>query len=442
MHNKINLESENIKLLFLRYFWPALITVLIKAGVIMADGMFVGQGVGPIGLASIGLTMPLQAMFTALSLIVGIGGAALMSIEFGKGRFKEGQEVFNQSLVMILIVTCSLALLTHSYSEEILAFFGAEGNLMQAAGEYLSIMVIFYIFHVLVVVVTIFVINDENPFLPMFAMFLGTVAFIILGYVLIFSWSFGIKGAAYASVVAQIVMLLVLSIHFIFRQGRLTFNLVPLRFNRLKEILYIGSPTFFLELATIIVMLVFNYVLLNEYSENHLAAYGITVNLSMVLMLFLSSIGQACQPIFSFSLGKKSITRVRAVLKLGLIYSMTMGVLATLLVFYFAPKLVGLYIEQQTQVKDLALDATKFYFLAAVALGINLMSTTFFQAIKRPNLATIVSLSRGFVFILLGFLVLPALFPAHGIWLLTLNAELITCALSVVLLKRYFTAAN
>lgn len=439
MQLAVDLDSNKINPLFLKYFWPALLSVVIKAAIIMMDGIFIGQGVGPLGLASVGLTMPLQTIFTALAVMVGVGGGALMSIEFGKGRIEEGQAVFSQSLVLLLVPTIVLACAGYIWMDPILGVLGAEGPLVETVKEYLPIMLIFYIFHVLAIALSIFLINDQNPSLPMLSMLFSAITSITLGYLFIFELSLGIKGAAYASVISQIVMLVVLLWHFIGKRGQLRFSIKTTTFNRVKEILHIGSPTFLLEVATIAIMLVFNYVLLNQYSENHLAAYGITMNLGMVLLFFLNSIGQACQPIFSFYQGRGCDERARATLKLGLGYSLAMGAIATLLVYINAPSLIELYIDDQPDVQMLALQATHFYFMAAILLGINLMSATFFQAINHPNKATLISLSRGFIFMLIGLIVLPQVFPEQGIWLLTLSAELITVMLSVFLLNKHYS---
>jgi len=437
MLNTVDLNSNDTNGLFLRYFWPALLSVVIKSVLIMVDGIFIGQGVGPLGLAAVGMTMPLQAIFTALAIMVGVGGAALMSMEFGKGRISAGQSVFSQALVLTLLGAVVLVIAGFVWMDSILQALGAEGALLALASDYLPVMLIFFLFHALVIITTVSVINDSNPLLPMISMALGAVASIGLGYLFIFVFQWGIKGAGYASVAAQIVMLVVLGWHFVARRGHLRLTLAGLTFDRVREILHIGSPIFLLELATIATMLIFNYILLNQYSDQHMAAYSITMNLGLVLIFFLSSIGQACQPVLSYCYGQERADRVRDILRLGLIYSVVMGAVAMLLVLFNTPWLVQLYIDDQPQVQALAVDATRLYFAAAVLMGINLLAAIFFQSIHRPNLSTLVSLSRGFIGVLVGLVILPTLFPAQGIWSLTLAAELMTCLLSIALLRHY-----
>lgn len=437
MLTAVDLNTSNINTLFLKYFWPAFLSVVIKSILIMVEGIYIGQGIGPLGMASAGLIMPLQAIFTAIAIMIGVGGAALMSNEFGKGCIASGQGVFRQSLMMVLSSALALVAAGYIWQETILVTLGAEGPLVAMVSEYLSVMLIFFVLHALVVVLTVFVINDTNPLLPMIAMVCGGVASIGLGYLFIFEWSWGIKGAAYASVIAQIVLLLVLSWHFMSRQGQLKFKFGVSKYDRVKEILHIGSPMFLLEVATIATMVIFNYVLLDQYSEQHLAAYGITMNLGLVLLIIMGAIGQACQPILSYSHGHGDLGRERSILSIGIKCSVLLGGLALCFVLLNTEWLVQLYIDDQPIIQALAVDATQLYFSAAVFLGLNLMVTTFFQAIKQPNIATIISLSRGFLCVLAGLYFLPIFFPEQGIWSLTLAAEFLTCLLSFALLRSY-----
>lgn len=432
-----NLQSSNINLLFIKYLWPAFLSALIQSVLIMIDSMFIGQGIGPMGLAAVGLSMPLQTVFTGLAVMVGVGGAALMSMEFGKGNISAGQSVFRQALIFIFITAVIIATVEFIWLEDIVQTLGAQGKLVDMATDYLSIMFIFFILHALIVVLTVFIVNDNNPFLPMIAMFFGAVTSVSLGYLFIFILNFGIQGAAFSAVCAQIAILSVLLIHFWIGVGHLRFKFDTLVMDRIKEILHIGSPIFLLEATSVITMLIFNYVLLNQYSEQHLAAYGITMNLALVLLLSLNSIGQACQPILSFCYGQNDHQRIQAVLKLGLSFTILFGLAATAFVLFNIDWVVYLYTNEHSGLHQLASEATQLYFIAAVLLGINLISASFFQAIKRPNLSILISLSRSFICVLVGLMVLPKLFPDKGIWLLPLVAELITCFLSFLLIKRY-----
>jgi len=138
-----NLQSSNTNLLFIKYLWPAFLSALIQSVLIMIDSMFIGQGIGPMGLATVGLSMPLQTVFTGLAVMVGVGGAALMSMEFGKGNISAGQSVFRQAIIFIFIAATILAIVEFIWLEDIIQTLGAEGALVDMATDYLSIMLVF-----------------------------------------------------------------------------------------------------------------------------------------------------------------------------------------------------------------------------------------------------------------------------------------------------------
>lgn len=429
------LQHAPVNKLFIRFLLPALIAVVIKSVTVVVDTMFIGQGVGPLGLASTGLTMPFFAFFSSFAVMVGLGGSALASIKFGQNDVKGAQSLFSQSLFLAILVVAPLCFFGWLATDHIVIMLGAEGQLAEIAGDYLIHLFPFYFFHTLVLVLIFFVVNDNNPRLPMIAMFAASVVNILLDYIFIFVQDLGIRGAAFASVFAQLTALAVLSFHFFANQGKLNFII---KFNRLKDllhILYSGSPVFLLELGASIAMVVFNYVLLNQYSNNHLAAYGISINIGMVLLFLLSAIGQACQPIISFNHGSGHQQRSWETLRLGFYTSILLGLFAIVFIQLTHRWIIPLYTNGDNQVSMLASQATLWYFWAAPLLGINLMAAAYYQAIRQPVTSTVIALSRGLIFYLAALFILPLWWPQEGIWMLTLFAETLTILLVVIIFR-------
>ena len=438
MPKELNLQHAPINQLFLKYLLPALLAILVKSANIVIDMMFIGQGTGPTGLATVSLTMPFNGFFSAIAVMIGIGGSTLMSIQFGRNNHRQGQRIAEQSVMLILAIVGILALAGWVWTEEIVALLGADGALFQHAVDFLDLMFGFYLLHTLVLVATFFVLHDTNPTLPLIAMIAGASVNIILDYLLIIELSMGLKGAALASMAAQVTMLAVLASHCIRGRGHLRLRFSGWAKDNTADILKTGSPAFFLEMAGTLAMFTFNFVLLNHYSEMHLAASGITMSIGVTLMFFLGSIGQACQPIISYNHGAGLPQRIRQALVLGMRTSVLLGLLLTALILPNLDLVIAAYVEESAELRALAGTATTYHVIAAALLGINLTVAAFFQAIKRPLQATLISLSRGFVGFVLGLLTLPLLFPDEGIWMLTPFAEALTLLLSLVLLKKYF----
>lgn len=433
----INLKTDPVSKSFYQYLWPALTGMVIKSLFIMGDAWFVGQGVGADGLGAIALTIPAFSIFTAIAMMVGIGGAALMSIEVGKGNLKSGQTLFNQSMLITAVfstVTVSTALY---WLDEIIALMGASGYMAELTHDYLSVMLQFFVLYSLAWVMSCFVRNDTNPKLATYAMSIGAIVNLVLDYFFVLEWGWGMKGAAYGTAIAQGVIACILLTHFVRKQGTLNLSLTGIGFNKLPSILKIGTPTFFIEVTAAMTILLFNYVLLDQFGESHIIAYGLTANIGVFALFVMVGIAQACQPIISFNHGANQPKRIDDIFMLGLKSAVGSGLAFMLIVFLFAPEIAALYLGESSDLIELSATALIFFFFGVPLMGINLVIANLFQATAQPKQATLISLGRGFVFVALGILVLPKLFPEQGIWASILFAETLTAVCSFSMLRSY-----
>ncbi len=429
--------STSTQGLFFKFLLPALLTVVTKSVLIVADGMLIANGVGHLGLATVGLSMPIHSLFGALAMVVGLGGAATMSMRYGEGDERGAKEIFKQSLTFILGLVSFFVVFGLLFLPQLVSYLGATGELATYATDFLGIMFFFYLFHPIVIVITFFVFNDRNPHLPMYSMLIGLITHLALDYLLLFELAMGIKGAALAALMSQFVMLAILMVHFYSGKGILSLALVKLKLDEVKQVIKIGSPLMSLEIATIIAMVIFNYVLLNDFSELHLAAFGITMNLGVVLLFFLGGVGQACQPIISYCFGANDKERVRETLILGIQYSLGLAVVFALIVLMSLDYIIPIYSEGNAQLTALAQSAASLYFIAAPFIAFNLIGTTLFQAIGHATKANIISVCRALVFILIAIFILPQVFPQDGIWSLTLFAELFTAIITGLFIVKF-----
>jgi putative MATE family efflux protein len=437
MSNVIDLKKDRIDKAFFHYLLPAISGLVVKSIFIIVDSIFIGRGVGPTGLAALAITLPFFTLFTAIAMMVGIGGAAKMSIQFGKGDFKSGQSLFFQSMAFITLVNLTLVTLTLVFLEDLLIMMGASGELLSMSVDYMSIILLFFYIFGPAWVLSCFIRNDTNPKLAMYAMMFGAVLNIVLDYLFIFEFHWGIKGGALATGISQVVIFGVLLLHFLHKKGKLKLKWQTLGFDAVPSILRSGLPIFFTESATAVTILIFNFVLLATYSDSHVAAFSIIANLGVVVIFLMVGIGQACQPIISFNYGAGLYKRVQQTFVLGLKYSIGAGLLTTVIVFVWSTEIAASFIEHDTSLIELTSDAMLIYFIAPIFIGVNMMTATLFQSIESDKQATAISLSRGIVFVVIGIFTLPILFPVKGIWASILFAEIITFFLSTLLLFKF-----
>ncbi|MBT0111739.1 MATE family efflux transporter [Vibrio alginolyticus] len=433
----INLKTDPISKSFYQYLWPALTGMVIKSLFIMGDALFIGLGVGPDGLGAIALVIPPFSIFTAIAMMVGIGGAAKMSIEIGKGNTESSQMWFSQSMLITTLLSTITVTLALIWLDELIALMGASGNLAQLAHDYLIVLLPFFVLYSLAWVLSCFVRNDTNPKLATYAMSIGAITNLAFDYLFIIEMNMGMKGAAYGTAIAQAVIALILLTHFVGKKGSLEFSLKGIGLSKTKEILSIGTPTFFIEVTSAMTIVLFNYVLLSQFGESHIIAYGLTTNVGVFALFVMVGIAQACQPIISFNHGAGRSERIDEILKLGMKAAMGSGTVFLLGIWLSAPLIASVYLGNANDLIPIAASALTFYFFGVPLMGLNMVIANLFQAIAKPKQATLISLCRGFVFVALGVLLLPKFFPQDGIWASIVFAETLTAVISLSMLFNY-----
>ncbi|MBC7006606.1 MATE family efflux transporter [Photobacterium sp. BZF1] len=434
----INLKTDPISKSFYQYLWPALTGMVIKSLFIIGDGWFVGQGVGADGLGALSLVIPPFSIFTAIAMMIGIGGAARMSIDLGKGNTESGQAWLNQSLVIVTLFSTVGVVLALVWLDELIVLMGASGYMAELAYDFLSVLMPFFIIYSIGWVLSCFVRNDRNPKLATYAMSIGAITNLVLDYVFIIELDMGMKGAGIATAIAQVVIFLILLSHFVRKQGSLTLSIKGLGFNKAQDIITLGMPTFFIEVTSALTILLFNYVLLSQFGEDHIIAYGLTTNIGVFALFVMVGIAQACQPIMSFNHGANQVSRIDQTLQLGLKVAIASGTAFLLLIWWTAPHIATWYFGDAEELIALSAKALSLFFLGVPLMGLNMVIANLFQAIARPNQATIISLGRGFVFVALGVLLLPQLFTENGVWASILFAEAVTAVISLSMLFTYY----
>ena len=213
---------------FLGYAIPSALAMFVSSLYTIIDGIFVGQGVGDNALAAVTIVIPLTIMLFGIATMFAVGGGTLVSKNFGAQNDEEGVNVFRQVFKFLLIISISISLVLSIFSNTIVVFLGATETIKPLAGEYLRYYAIFCIPNLIGIALNSFVRNDNRPKLAMVSTILGAITNIVLDYVFIFQLGMGIKGAAIATGLGQIVTVCIVLPHFIMKKGKLSFGNVVL----------------------------------------------------------------------------------------------------------------------------------------------------------------------------------------------------------------------
>lgn len=429
MH-KNDLVTGNIRRMFLHFLIPSIGGMMGTSLYVLGDTMLVGRGLGSQGLAALNISIPLINVFNGLGLLFGIGGATAISISRGREEFETVDALFSKAMSLSVLVGIILTLIRVFYLDELCYFLGASEATFAMSRAYLGVLMSFSIAFILNSALAVFVRNDGAPRLAMWSMLTGSILNVILDYIFIFIFQWGMAGAALATVISPLVGLAILSTHFIKRKNKLHFAFPKFQLDISRRIIFNGGSSFIVELSAGIVIFSFNQVILGLTGDLGVSAYSIIANLSLICTAIFIGVGQAIQPIVSFNYGAGKMKRVYESVRLGIFTAFGLGVLFYLTGLIFPEFLVSIFTKDTTDLMQITVRGIRLYFLAFLFMGLNIVMTSYVQSMEQARIALVMSLARGFVLILASLLVLPRFFGLAGVWLTLPLVETATVLLS------------
>ncbi|WP_157673718.1 MATE family efflux transporter [Endozoicomonas ascidiicola] len=434
----LNLGQDPVRKCFRHFLMPAITGMVIKSLYIVADIMFIGHSMGEQGLAAINLVLPYFSFMFAVAMMIGVGGAAVMSIRFGEGNKEEGQKLFQQALTLVTLVMVSLTLATMIWADEIIMAFGAQGELAPMAKDYVIALTWFATPYAIGWVLSNFVRNDGNPSLVMKAMIASATLNVFLDWLFMMVFHWGMFGAGLATGLAQLAMAGVQLLHFRGGSANLKLRFAWLRMQEIKLILMTGLPTLFMEASVGIVILVSNWILLSLGGALYLSVYTVVLNCMWLLGLLVYGVCQAVQPLVSFNHGARQHNRILETLNLGLVLIVILCAGFATVAVLFPGQVVSAFVANPSpEMIELGRWAMRLYGFAAIPMGINILMMTVYQSTARAKASSLLSLLRSLVFPVAGLLLLPLAIDNTFVWANVLIADLLVLQSSVFLLRNY-----
>lgn len=426
-------KKENNKQI-LRYVVPSVSAMIVSFTYNMVDGMFVGQGVGPSALASVNLAMPFTQIMTGLASMLSIGGATAMAIYKGKEDTKKANQVFLTSTLLVIVAGFLLTGVGFLASTPIARFFGATNLLLGQTATYIQWYSLFSIFFTLSILGNSFVRNDGSPELAFWGMIAGALSNIFLDWLFIFPLQMGIKGAAIASGLGQLLSCLVLAIHFLRKKGILRIERFSVTIKQCWEVIVCGLPEFVIQISQPMTIFCYNLVILHYLGESGLTAFaGVTYMMVIMLGVFFG-ISQGLQPLIGTSFGRREHQKVNYYFRAGLLINLILSSVLYSVYVLIGPFALKLFITDHTLI-PMAYTALKWYGLAYIPAAINIIYITYFLSIRKSMQAFWISCNRGIALNCLMIFALPALLGVKAIWLPLLVAESFTLIFALLLKK-------
>lgn len=433
----MNLLTEQIKPLYLRYLAAAFGGACISSIYGLVDMAMVGQYHGPSGTAAMSVVMPIFNIIYSFGLFMGIGGSVLHSLE--KGRREKGRE--NEFFSTALLGTVVFAAIAWAgilfFEESLLRLFGAKETLLPLTKAYLlpiKAVIPAFVFNQMLAA---FLRNDDAPGLATAAVLGGGIFNILGDYFFVFTMDMGIFGAGLATAAGSCVTLLILLTHFFSTSNTLKFGRIHHFAAKARGVLTTGFSTFFVDLAVGIMTMLFNRQIVRYLGTDALSVYGLIVNISMFVQCCAYSVGQAAQPILSINFGAERWARLRETLKYALYTVALFGIFWTALVMAVPNGLIHMFMKPTEPVLNIAPAIMRCYSVSFLLLPLNVFSTYYFQSLMKPLTSFAVSVGRGLVISGTLILSLPAMVGADSIWLSMPVTEMVVAVFAIGMMVRY-----
>ncbi len=411
--------------IFLEYAIPSALAMFIASFNTVLDGVFLGNGVGDLALAAVNIVMPLTIIFFGLATMVSVGGGALVSKNFGSGNDEKAITIFRQVMKFLVIASLTLSIICVIFSRQIVTLMGATKNTKDLASEYLKYYALFCIPNLLGIALGSFVRNDNKPKLAMIATIIGTICNVLLNYVFIFKLNLGIKSAAIATGLGQIVTVLIIIPHFINQKGKLTFGKSKMEKEIIIETLKVGLPSFIAEAAFSIIILIHNIFITVVVGEMGLSVYAVINYITTNIYLILLGVTLGAQPLMSYNFGAKNAEKIINIYDLAIKTTYIISFVFFLVCLILGKQIISIFTSYKSII-DMSYVALNLTNLAYFLIGKNLTTTVYYQAIEITKYSNLIGALRSILMLPFVLLILSKLFGSNGIWISMFVSEFLT----------------
>jgi len=412
----ISEESSNVRQFF-QYVVPTTFAMLIYGVYAVVDGIFLGHFVGADALAAMTVAYPMWMLLAAISGWIQMGGATFMSLSAGAGEYQRAQRYFENTIGLSTYASIALIIAAYFICTYLIEFMAGVGRAGEFATQYLWIILLTSPVAVFSMVLAVLVRNDGSPKLSTGMMIAGATTNILLDYLFIVEFGWGIQGAAWATVIAEAVAMMIGFYHFSTRSNhyRLTWRMLKLDLEYVANILRNGASTFVLQGYLAVIIWLHNRLFLSYGSSLYIAAFAVVGYTQSVFYMVAEGIALGIQPLVSYWHGAKNSTRVKTFLNYAYMTVIVIALLNIAAVFWRPDLIAGIY-STDAELLPLAIEGFKLHLLALPLEGMLLVTIAYLQAMGKAEAALFVAIGKLVVFVPI-LLIMPIIGGVTAIWL-------------------------
>ena len=414
----LELGTEKIGKLLMKYAGPAIIAMTASSLYNMIDSIFIGHGVGPLAIAGLAVTFPLMNLSAAFGTLVGVGASTILSVLLGQKNYDVANKVLGNVVTLNIIIGLVFMTVALTFLDPILYFFGASDQTIVYAREYMQVILLGNVITHLYLGLNNQLRASGNPRMAMNLTIMTVILNVILAPIFIFMMNMGIRGAALATVIAQLVALAVILRYFSNSSRLLHFKKKNLKLDTriAKDSLSIGLAPFLMTSAACLVTLFINQQLKSYSGDLAIGAYGIVNRISFLFIMINMGLNQGMQPIAGYNYGARKYSRVKEVYKKTVKYATLVAMVGFAVSIAFPHAAVSIFTSDQELI-ELSAKGLVLINLMLPLVGFQMVTSNLFQCLGMINKSIILSMSRQLLFLLPLLYVMPMFFDAKGIWL-------------------------
>ena len=426
MDRSRRLGEGSIPRLLLTFSAPAIVGMVAQAVYNVVDRIFIGQAVGPLGIAGATVSFPFMLIVMAFGMLIGFGATALVSIRLGEQKKSEAEQVLGNALVLLVAVALLLTTVGLVFLDPILRMFGASEEVLPLARDYLQIIVLGTVIQCVAFGLNAVIRGEGNPRIAMVTMLIGALLNTILDPIFLFGFGWGMRGAATATVLSQAVSAIWVLGHFLSGRSVLTLHArnLRLRWPVCTSIVTIGSAMFAMQIAASVVNGVLNNQLRLHGGDLAISAMGIVHAVAFFIAMPIFGINQGAQPIMGYNYGALRFDRVKKTLQTAILFATTICVSGFVVVMLFPSQVIWLFNREDEALMRVGTHAIQVCLLMFPIVGFQIVSTSYFQAVGKPKQAMLLGLSRQVLLLIPAIMILPRYFGLNGIWMALPAADL------------------
>ena len=424
MRDSIDFGSMNISTLFRKLLIPTVLGMIFSAVFVITDGIFVGKGIGSDALAAVNITAPLFMITTGIGLMFGMGASVVASIHLSQGKVKVANINITQAIGFASLLILILSALCCLFLEPLAHLLGSSERLLPGVMEYMIWYIPFLVFYLILNAGMFFIRLDGSPNYAMMCNAIAAVTNILLDYIFIFRFGWGLMGAAFATSLGTTIGGL-MTVGYLLRRSH-TLHLQRIKLSRksmqltarnIGYMVKLGSSAFVTELSIAFMMFLGNYLFISHLGEDGVAAFSIACYFFPIIFMIYDAIVLSGQPILSYNFGLRDTSRIKQTLRLMYRTALLCGISFFTLTALFRHQIVALFIGPEYAAYQIAVKGLPYFAFGFIFFAVNMIGIGYYQSIERAHRATVITLLRGILFMLVGFLVLPILLDVKGIWL-------------------------